>query len=81
VVTRAVNAAIRVAAEPWRAQVRILDMDALFTPGERYRDAMPIAGRQTIVRNPDGVHLDERGAALAADRVLAALRADFPALR
>jgi hypothetical protein len=80
-VTRAVNAAIRVAAEPWRAQVRVLDLDALFTPGDRYRDAMPLDGRETVVRNPDGVHLNERGASLAADRVLAALRGDFPALR
>lgn len=81
VVTRAVNAAIGVAAEPWRAQIRVLDMNAVFTPGSRYRDAMPINGVDEIVRNPDGVHLNERGASLAADRVLAALRADFPALR
>jgi hypothetical protein len=80
-VTRAVNAAIGVAAEPWRAQIRVLDLDALFTPGDRYRDAMPIDGRTTVVRNPDGVHLNERGASLAADRVLGALRADFSALR
>jgi len=80
-VARAVNAAIGVAGEPWRAQVRVLDMSALFTPGRRYRDAMPLNGGEAIVRNPDGVHLNERGAALAADRVLAALRADFPTLR
>jgi uncharacterized protein len=80
-VTRAVNTALGVAAEPWRAQVRVLDLDALFTPGDRYRDAMPVNGVQTIVRNADGVHLNERGASLAADRVLAALRGDFAALR
>jgi uncharacterized protein len=80
-VTRSVNAAISVAAEPWRAQVRVLDMNALFTPGSRYRDAMPVGGAQEIVRNPDGVHLNERGASIAADRVLAAMKADFAALR
>jgi uncharacterized protein len=79
-VARAVDAAIPVAAEPWRAQVRVLDLNAFFTPGGRYRDAMPVAGSEEIVRNPDGVHLNERGAGLAADRVLAAMRADFPAL-
>jgi hypothetical protein len=80
-VARAVNAAIPVAAEPWRAQVRVLDLNAVFTPGGRYRDAMPVGGTDQIVRNPDGVHLNERGAGVAADRVLAAMRADFPALR
>ena len=80
-VARAVNAAIQVAAQPWRAQVRVLDMSALFTPGWRYRDAMPIAGADTLVRNPDGVHLNARGAALASDHVLAAMRGDFAALR
>jgi lysophospholipase L1-like esterase len=79
-VARAVNAAIPVAAQPWRAQVRVLDMNAVFTPGGRYRDAMPVAGVDEIVRNADGVHLNERGAGLAADRVLAAMRADFPSL-
>lgn len=80
VVTRAVNAAIGVAAEPWKAQVRVLDMNAVFTPGSRYRDAMPVNGANEIVRNPDGVHLNENGASVAADRVLAAMRADFPTL-
>ena len=43
-VARAVNAAIAVAAQPFRAQVRVLDMNALFTPGGRYRDAMTSTG-------------------------------------
>jgi hypothetical protein len=45
-IARTVNAAIAVAAEPYRAQVRVLDMSAIFTPGGRYRDAMAVAGRQ-----------------------------------
>ena len=44
-VARAVNAAIEVAAQPYRAQVRVLDMSELFTPGGRYRDAMTVDGR------------------------------------
>jgi hypothetical protein len=73
----AVNAAVEVAAEPYRAQVQVLDMAALFTPGGTYRDAMTVGGRDTIVRQADGVHLNEAGAKLAADAVQAALRPDF----
>ena len=64
-------------AQPYRAQVRVLDMTALFTPGGRYRDAMDVDGREQIVREADGIHLNEAGAELAADAVQAALRRDF----
>ena len=53
------------------------DLARLFTPGGRYRDAMPVGGRETIVRQADGVHLNERGAELASDAVLHALEPDF----
>lgn len=76
-ISRAVNAAIGVAAEPYRAQARVLDMAALFTPGFRYRDAMDVDGRRALVREPDGIHLNARGAAVAADAVIEALRRDF----
>jgi hypothetical protein len=75
-VARSVNAAIRVAAEPYRAQVRVLDMTSLFTPSG-YRDAMEIDGRREIVRDPDGIHLNDEGARLAADVVLRAVHRDF----
>lgn len=76
-IARAVNAAIEVAAQPYRAHVRVLQMDELFTPGGRYRDAMDVAGRRQIVREPDGIHLNGRGAEIAADAVLEAVRRDF----
>ena len=76
-ITRAVNAAIGVAVEPYRAQARALDMAGLFTPGFRYRDAMDVDGRRALVRDPDGIHLNARGAGVAADAVLDALRQDF----
>jgi lysophospholipase L1-like esterase len=76
-VARAVNAAIDVAAQPYRAQVRVLDMYELFTPGGRYRDAMEVDGRRQIVREPDGIHLNARGADLAADAVMEAVERDF----
>ncbi|MEA2288558.1 MAG: uncharacterized protein QOD55_555 [Solirubrobacteraceae bacterium] len=76
-IARAVNAAIAVAAEAYRAQVRVLDMARLFTPRGGYRDAMAVDGRDTIVREPDGIHLNDAGAEVAAAAVLAALRRDF----
>jgi hypothetical protein len=72
-VARAVNAAIAVAAEPLRSQVRVLDTVPIFTPGAKYRDAMG----GTIVRQADGIHLNEAGAKIAADRVIALIQRDF----
>jgi hypothetical protein len=77
VIARAVNEADTVAAEVYRAQVRILDLGRIFTPGGHYRDAIPIDGRDEIVRQADGVHLNQAGAGVAAGPVLRALRADF----
>ncbi|HWI08712.1 MAG TPA: DUF459 domain-containing protein, partial [Solirubrobacteraceae bacterium] len=79
-IARSVNAAIDVAAQPFRAQVRVLDMVSVFTPGGRYRAAQAVGGRQTIVRRPDGIHLNDAGAAVALDIVLARVRADFAKL-
>jgi len=79
-IARAVNAAIDVAAQPYRSQVRVLDMTSVFTPGGRYRAAQAVAGRETIVRRPDGIHLNDAGAKVAQAIVLARLRADFESL-
>lgn len=79
-VARTVNAAIAVAAAPYRSQVRVLDMNEVFTPGGRYRAAMTVDGRETLVRRPDGIHLNDAGAGVALDIVLARLRADFEKL-
>lgn len=80
-IARAVNAAIVAAAQPYRAQVRVIDMTQVFTPGGRYRAAMAVGGRTTIVRRPDGIHLNEAGAAVAAAIVMGRLKADFASLR
>lgn len=76
-VARVVNAAIEVGAQPYRVHVRILDMVELFTPGGEYRDSMDVDGEERIVRESDGVHLNEEGAELAADTVLDALADDY----
>jgi uncharacterized protein len=75
-ISRVVNAALEVAVQPWRSQVRIVDTVATFTP-DGYRDAMPVDGRDTIVRDADGIHLNEAGAEILAGDVLEALRRDF----
>ena len=79
-IARTVNAAIEVAAQPYRSQVRVLDMASVFTPGGRYRAAQDVGGRETIVRRPDGVHLNEAGSNVAMGLVLQRLRADFATL-
>ena len=76
-IAQVVNAAITVAAEPYAAQVRVIDTVPIFTPGGRYRDEMPIAGQPTIVRQSDGIHLNDAGSALAEKLVLARLDQDF----
>lgn len=77
-ISRAVNAAIRVAAGSYGAAVRVVDTEALFTPGGRYRAAMTVGGREQLVRDPDGIHLNQRGSELLADVMQRELRAAFP---
>lgn len=76
-ITDAVNAAVYAAAAPWRSEVRVLDMGAIFTPEDRFRNAIDVGGRETIVREPDGVHLNDEGSSIAADAVEEALARDF----
>jgi hypothetical protein len=57
--------------------VRVVDLIPRFTPGDRYRDSIDINGTQTIVRESDGIHLNEDGSSVAADLVLQALDRDF----
>ena len=57
--------------------VDVLDMVSIFTPGDEYRDAMDIEGEDTIVRESDGIHLNDAGSELAADRVQEAINEDF----
>lgn len=72
-IARTVNAAIKVAAEPLRSQVRVYDTVPVFTPGAEYRDAM--GGK--IVRQADGIHLNSAGAKIAADEVVRLIDRDF----
>ena len=70
----AVNAGIVRAAKQARRDVRVIDLVEVFTPGGRYRDTMPVDGREQRVRQGDGVHLNTTGASVAANVVIRTLR-------
>jgi hypothetical protein len=76
-IARAVNAAIEVGVQPWADQVRVIDTVPTFTPGNVYHDAMNVNGSQTIVRQADGIHLNDAGSRRLAELVLAAIGQDF----
>jgi hypothetical protein len=73
-ITRAVNAAVRVAIGAFGGRATMLPTDELFTPGGRFRGAMTVDGREQIVRREDGIHLNEVGSELAAQTTLTELR-------
>jgi len=76
-ITDAVNQAINDAAAERSGAVTVIDLIPTFTPGNRYRDSMEVDGSEQIVRESDGIHLNEVGAALAAEIVLDAIDEDF----
>jgi lysophospholipase L1-like esterase len=76
-IARVVNSAIAAAAAPYRAQVRIVDMVRVFTPNYDYRDSIDVGGRDTIVRESDGIHLNDEGAKVAADSLQRVMAGDF----
>ena len=76
-ISQVVNEAVEVAAVPWLSQVRIVDLVPIFTPGGIYSDTIEIEGEETIVRESDGLHLNETGASIAADAVMEKLGQDF----
>jgi lysophospholipase L1-like esterase len=73
----AANLAIEQAAAQRGAAVRVVDLRPTFTPGDTYRDSIEVDGKQTIVRESDGIHLNEEGSSIAADLVLQNVDRDF----
>ena len=51
-------------------------MAELFTPGYRFRRRMVVDGKRVVVRERDGVHLNEIGARLALRSIRRAMLAD-----
>lgn len=76
-ISQAVNRSIESEAEKRGEAVRVIDTVDTFTPGDSYTDTMEIDGEQTIVRESDGIHLNQEGSDLAAELVLDAIDSDF----
>lgn len=73
----AVNAAVRAAADEAGDGATVVDLDELFAPDGGYADAIDVDGRERIVREQDGIHLNAAGAAAAADVVQDAVDGDL----
>ena len=71
-INAAVNRAIVRAGRNLKG-VRVLRMDRLFTP-DGYREVMRYGGRDVVVREDDGIHLNVAGTAIAAREIARALR-------
>jgi hypothetical protein len=72
-----VNAAISSALAPLRGRAWIIDTVPIFSPGGRWRSSISIGGRPTVVRAPDGIHLNAAGSSLLAGLVQHSLAKGF----
>ena len=75
-ISEAVNRSIVAEAAKRGEAVEVIDTVAIFTP-DGYTDAIAIDGEETIVRESDGIHLNDDGSGLAAEIVLEAIDSDF----
>jgi hypothetical protein len=73
---RAVNTALKRAADTEGEPVRLLDMAKLFTPSGHFQQTIKRGGRRVSVRQSDGIHLNRRGARIAATYVVRRMRRD-----
>ena len=72
----AINAAIARAAATFADGVRIVDVEAVISPGGVYRETAMYRGRRRVIRARDGLHLAGAGIELTADAIARALRGD-----
>ncbi len=72
----AVNAGIRQAAREFRGRVALIDLNAIFTPGNRYRDFMTYHGHGFVIHESDGVHISVSADRVAAEILIDRMRAD-----
>jgi len=70
------NAGIRAAAARFPGRVSLIDANAFFTPGNRYRDYMVYHGHGFVIHEPDGIHLSRAADAIDAVFVVRRLLAD-----
>ena len=72
----AVNAGIRQAAHAFPGRVSLIDLNAIFTPGNRYRDFMTWHGHGFVIHESDGVHISVSADRVAAQIIEAKLRSE-----
>jgi hypothetical protein len=72
-----VNASLDVASVPFRRDVQVPNLGDVIAPGDKFKSALKVNGREQIVRETDGLHLTNAGAQLAADLVEKTLEQDF----
>lgn len=77
VIANLVNESIAVAASPWAAQVELIDSVPIVAPDGTYSDSLEVNGEDRIIRESDGIHLNELGSSILADEVLARLDEDL----
>jgi hypothetical protein len=61
-----VNAGIRQAAARFPGRVGLIDANAFFTPGNRYRNYMVYRGHGFVIHESDGIHLSTASDAIDA---------------
>jgi hypothetical protein len=71
-----VNAGIRAAARRFPGRVGLIDANAFFTPGNRYRDYMVYRGNGFVIHEADGIHLSAASDQVAAELLTQRLIAD-----
>lgn len=72
----AVNLGIREAAARFPGRVELIDANAVFTPGDHYRDFMSFDGRGFTIHEADGIHLSAASDTVAAKLLVQRLLAD-----
>ena len=71
-----INAGIHHAASPFPGRVGVIDADAFFTRGDRFRDGMSYHGAGFTIHESDGFHLSAAGDQVAAALLVNRLTAD-----
>ncbi|MDQ6804249.1 MAG: hypothetical protein M3065_04645 [Actinomycetota bacterium] len=72
----AVNAGIQAAAARFPGRVSLIDANAFFTPGNRYRDYMFYRGHGFVIHETDGIHLSTASDGVDGSIITQRLRAD-----
>jgi hypothetical protein len=76
-IAAAVNAAVVDATDRAGDGAEVIELDEWFAPDGDYSDAIDVDGRERIVREQDGIHLNAAGAAVLADAVQDAVDEDL----